>query len=77
VGRVYPVGGAEGTGGIRLVRDMHQDHFPPHFEDEKKVMMVGSMYGEDPEDLRHMQGYSRSKDSPRQLTGIRLTSDIK
>jgi hypothetical protein len=56
---------------------MHQDHFPPHFKDEKKVMMVGSMYGEDPEDLRHMQGYSRSKDSPRQLTGIRLTSDIK
>lgn len=56
---------------------MSQDHFPPQFKDEKKVMMVGTMHGEGPEDVRDMQGYPRSKDSPRQLTGIRLTSDIK
>lgn len=71
------MGAPEETGGIRLVRDMHQDHFPPQFTNEQKVMMVGTMIGEGPEGVREMQRYPRERNSPRQLTGIRLTSDIK
>jgi hypothetical protein len=44
---------------------------------EEKVMMCGTMIGEGPEGVRAIQRYPRDKDSPRQLTGIRLTADIK
>ena len=71
------VDSSNGTTGIRLVRDQSQDHFTHRLVSEEKVMMCGTMIGEGPESVRAIQRYPRDKDSPRQLTGIRLTADIK
>jgi len=63
--------------GIRLVREQHQEHFTPNFVSADKVLMCGTMIGEGPESVRVIQTYLREKNSPRQLTGLRLTSDLK